>query len=63
MKKKLYKSNENLDLDPTIVRLAWTFFTLCSLGTGIIAYIIAAIVMSDKPEGDVVVITEDQNNE
>lgn len=75
MKKKLYKSNERklsgvcggfaeyLDLDPTIVRLAWTFFTLCSLGTGIIAYIIAAIVMSDKPEGDVVVITEDQNNE
>lgn len=74
MKKKLYKSNdrklsgvcggfaEYFDIDPTIVRLAWTFFTFCSFGTGLIAYIIAAIVMPDKTEGDVVVITEDQNN-
>lgn len=57
MKKKLYKSKsdkklcgvcagiaEYFDLDPTIIRLAWVVFTLLG-GSGIIAYIIAAIVM------------------
>ena len=77
MKKSLYKSNdrklcgvcggfaEYLNLDPTIVRLAWAIISLFSFGLlGIIIYIVAAMVMPDKPEGDVVVITEDdQNNE
>ncbi len=57
MNKRLYKSTtdkklcgvcggiaEYFDLDPTIVRLAWVIFTLLG-GSGIIAYIIAAIVM------------------
>ena len=57
MKKKLYKSNtdkklsgvcggiaEYFDIDSTIVRLIWVFFTLF-VGCGIIAYIIAALVM------------------
>ena len=57
MNKKLYKSvtdkklcgvcggiAEYFDLDPTVVRLAWVAFTLLG-GSGIIAYIIAAIVM------------------
>ncbi|WP_455720029.1 PspC domain-containing protein [Agathobacter sp.] len=35
------------NIDPTIVRLIWLLFVLC-FGTGILAYIIAAIVM---PEG------------
>ncbi len=62
MKKKLYKSStdkkldgvcagigEYFDVDPTIIRLAWIIF--CALGgSGIIAYIIAAIVMPRRPE-------------
>lgn len=57
MKKKLYKSQtdkklcgvcggvaEYFELDSTIVRLAWVAFTLLG-GSGILAYIIAALVM------------------
>ncbi len=62
MDKKLYKSNtdkkldgvcagigEFFGIDPTIIRLAWVFITLCA-GAGILAYIIAAIVIPRKPE-------------
>ena len=57
MKKRLYKSirdkkicgvcggvAEYFDIDPTLVRLAWVAFTLVG-GSGILAYIVAAIVM------------------
>lgn len=57
MKKKLYKSisdkklcgvcggvAEYFELDPTLIRLAWVAFTILG-GSGILAYIIAAIVM------------------
>ena len=61
MKKKLYKSIEDkriagvcggiaeyFDIDPTLIRLAWVLF--CALGgSGIIAYIIAAIIIPAKP--------------
>ena len=60
MKKRLYKSDadkklcgvcagiaEYFELDPTIIRLAWVVFTLLG-GCGIIAYIIAAIVMPKR---------------
>ena len=60
MKKKLYKSQTNkklcgvcggvaeyFDIDPTLVRLAWVAFTLLG-GSGIIAYIIAAIVIPNE---------------
>lgn len=60
MKKRLYKSAINkklcgvcggiaeyFDIDPTIVRLAWVVFTLLG-GSGIIAYIIAALVMPSE---------------
>ena len=59
--KKLYKSRmdqkicgvcggiaEYLDTDSTVIRLAWVLFTLLG-GSGIIAYILAAIIMSDDP--------------
>ena len=58
--KRLYKSNnkkicgvcagiaEYFDIDPTIVRLIWATFTLAG-GSGIIIYIIAALVMDDDP--------------
>jgi len=62
MEKKLYKSNtdkkldgvcagiaEYLNVDPTVIRLVWVFATLF-VGAGILAYIIAALVMPRKPE-------------
>lgn len=60
MKKKLYISDvdkklcgvcggiaEYFEIDSTLVRLAWVVFTLLG-GSGIIAYIIAAIVMPKR---------------
>lgn len=62
MNKRLYKSNTNkmLDgvcggiaeyfgIDPTLVRLGWVVF--CAIGgCGILAYIIAAIIIPRSPE-------------
>ena len=61
MKKRLYKSRTNImldgvcagiaeyfDIDPTLVRLGWVLF--CALGgCGILAYIIAAIIIPRAP--------------
>ena len=62
MEKKLYKSRtdkklcgvcgglaEYLNIDATIVRLILAFATLF-VGTGILAYIVAALVIPDQPE-------------
>ena len=62
MEKKLYKSNtdkklcgvcagiaEYFGIDSTVIRLLWVLGTLF-VGAGILAYIIAAIVMPKKPE-------------
>jgi phage shock protein PspC (stress-responsive transcriptional regulator) len=61
MAKKLYKSRDKkicgvcggvadyFDIDPTIVRLIWVAFVL-GAGSGILAYIIAAIIMEDEPD-------------
>ena len=61
MKKKLYKDSSNkklcgvcsgfakyFDLDPTVVRLALVLFCVLG-GSGILAYIICALVMPDEP--------------
>lgn len=62
MEKKLYKSNINkmicgvcggvgefFNIDPTLVRLGWIVF--CAIGgSGILAYIIAAIIVPKSPE-------------
>ena len=62
MKKRLYKSKTNImldgvcggiaeyfDIDPTLVRLGWVVF--CALGgSGILAYIIAAIIIPSAPQ-------------
>ena len=60
MEKKLYKSNnkmidgvcagiaEYFNLDPTLVRLA--FVVVACSGSGLLIYIIAAIIMPRKPE-------------
>lgn len=60
MNKKLYKSSRDkmlsgvcsgigvyFNIDSTLVRLLWAFLTLCSCGTGILAYIVAAIIIPD----------------
>ena len=40
---------EYFGIDPTLIRLGWVVF--CALGgSGILAYIIAAIVIPRKPE-------------
>lgn len=62
MKKRLYKSNsdkklcgvcggvaEYFEIDSTIVRLGLVIFTLLG-GSGIIAYIVAALVMPAQKE-------------
>lgn len=60
MNKRLYKSNnkmidgvcagiaEYFDVDPTLVRLGFVIFG-CT-GSGILAYIVAAIIMPRNPE-------------
>ncbi len=60
MKKKLYKLEQGkmLDgvcggiaeyfaIDPTIVRVAWAIFSCCG-GSGILAYIVCALIMPRK---------------
>ncbi len=37
------------DLDPTIVRILWVVVTLAG-GSGLIAYIICALIIPDEPE-------------
>ncbi|MBE6153678.1 MAG: PspC domain-containing protein [Firmicutes bacterium] len=59
-KKKLYRSKTDkklcgvcggiadyFDIDPTIIRLIWIFLVLC-VGTGVLAYFIAALIMPEK---------------
>ena len=59
--KKLYRNTENkmlagvcsgiadyFDIDPTLVRLGWVLFSLLG-GSGLLAYIIAAIIMPERP--------------
>lgn len=40
---------EFFNVDPTIVRLLWILFAVCA-GGGIIAYILAAIIMPRKAD-------------
>ena len=61
MKKRLYKDRSDqklcgvcsgiaryFDLDPTVIRLGWVLFSALG-GSGILAYIVCAIVMPDEP--------------
>jgi len=41
---------EHLDVDPSIIRLVWVVVTLLSLGTGIIVYLVAWIIIPQSPE-------------
>jgi len=70
MKKKIYRSEsdrriagvcggigEYFDVDSTLIRLAFVFFVLAA-GTGLLAYVIAAIIMPNESEVEQV-ITKD----
>lgn len=61
MEKRLYRSRINrriwgvcgglgeyFNIDPTIIRLAWLILVL-AFGTGVLLYIVAAIIMPDNP--------------
>lgn len=61
MDKRLYRSTtdkklsgvcagiaEYFGIDPTLVRLGWAFMVLC-LGFGVLAYIVAALIIPEKP--------------
>lgn len=62
MNNRLYKSRDDrmldgvcagiaeyFDIDPTVVRLAWVLFCMAG-GSGILAYIIAAVIIPRRPE-------------
>ncbi len=38
---------EYFNVDPTLIRLLWVFLCIPSLGTAVLAYIVAAIVMPE----------------
>ena len=61
VKKRLYRNTKNkaiagvcsgiadyFEVDPVLIRLMWVFLTLISIGAGILAYIIAWIVIPKK---------------
>lgn len=61
LNRKLYRSETNkmlcgvcggigeyLNIDPTLIRLLWAVF-ICSAGAGILAYILAAIIIPLEP--------------
>ena len=63
MTKKCYKSSvdkkfagvcggiaEYFEIDSTVVRLVWVLLSLAA-GSGLLAYIIAALIMPDRPQG------------
>jgi phage shock protein C len=40
----------HIDADPSIIRLVWILVTLISLGTGLIVYLAAWIIIPEPPE-------------
>lgn len=42
---------EYMALDPTVVRLLLAFLTVASCGTGLLFYLVAAIVIPPEPRG------------
>ena len=73
MKKRLFKSERDkkisgvcggigryFGIDPTLIRLVWLLFIFCG-GTGIIAYIISAIIMPEAEPGEEDYIVEDSS--
>jgi phage shock protein C len=40
---------DHIDVDPTIIRVVWAVVTLLTIGTGLLAYIIAWILIPEEP--------------
>ena len=64
--KKLYRSKSNrmvagvcagvaeyLNIDVTVVRVIWAIASVCA-AVGILAYIICAVIIPEKPDGSIV---------
>ncbi len=62
MEKKLYRIEQGkmlcgvcmgisdyLNIDVTVIRLIWAVLTVFSAGTGLLLYVVAAIIMPEKP--------------
>lgn len=43
---------EHLDVDPTVIRLVWAVITLLSLGTGLLIYLVAWILIPEEGVAD-----------
>jgi len=39
---------EYFGIDPTIVRLVWVLFTFFSFGAGVLAYVVAWVIIPEK---------------
>ncbi len=39
---------EYFNIDPTVIRLIWAILSICGVGSGLIVYIIAAIIMPEN---------------
>ena len=66
MQKKLYRSKSNrmivgvcagvaeyFNIDPTIIRVIWAVTSLFAFA-GVIAYVVCAFVIPEKPDNDIV---------
>jgi phage shock protein PspC (stress-responsive transcriptional regulator) len=42
---------EHFDIDPTVIRLVWAVITVLSIGTGVLVYIIAWILIPEEESG------------
>ena len=65
MQKKLYRSKSDrklagvcggvaayLNIDPTVVRVIWALLSIS--GAGILAYIICALIIPEKPDNEII---------
>lgn len=39
---------EYFKIDPTVIRLIWVILSFCSAGSGLIVYILAAVIMPEN---------------
>ena len=42
---------EHFDIDPTVIRLVWAVITVISIGTGVLVYILAWILIPEETSG------------
>ncbi len=47
-----------LNIDPLIVRILWALFTIAFLGTGVIIYILLAVIMPEEDDGGAIETVE-----